>query len=100
MCLGGVFIVGRWFYTPFTDAKETLDPVPICLVSLHCNILYRYPSSGVFLFSPVTVPHHPYPRPPPPPPSPWTLSGIYLIATTTSSQPAPTVFSLSPHTGP
>ena len=29
MCLNGVRILGRWCSTPFTEANETLDSVPI-----------------------------------------------------------------------
>ena len=47
-------IVGRWWYTPYTEDKYTLDSVPIYLVLLHC-ILYRCPSPGVFLFSPCNL---------------------------------------------
>ena len=45
-------IVGRWCYTPYTEAKETLDAVPVYPVFLCCNICCLYPSPGVFLLFP------------------------------------------------
>ena len=48
----GVRIVGKWCSTPCTEANETLDYVPILLVTLRCTF-YRCPSPGVFRFIPL-----------------------------------------------
>ena len=44
----GMYIIGRWYFTPCTEAKETLYYVPIWLSLLLC-ICYCYTSSGGLL---------------------------------------------------
>ena len=51
MCTKGVRIVSQWCPTPNTEAKETLDSVPIWFSFLIC-IRCCFPSSGVFHFNP------------------------------------------------
>ena len=49
----GVCILGQWCSTPCTEAKATLNYVPIWLILLHF-IFYRCPSPEVFLFIPLS----------------------------------------------
>ena len=44
-------IVGWWCYTPYTEAKEKLDSVPIWFIEILCTHCCC-PRSGVFRFNP------------------------------------------------
>ena len=50
-CPNDMRILGRWCSITCTDAKETLDSVPIWLITLRFNC-YRCPIPGVFRFNP------------------------------------------------
>ena len=60
LCPNDACIIGWWCSTPCKDAKETLDYVPICFISLPC-ICCCCPSSGVFSFNYPPLFLHPIP---------------------------------------
>ena len=98
-CTDGVRVVGRWCSTPWTEAKYTLDSVPIWFGVLLCTRC-SCPRSGSLPFQPPSFILPAHPRPPPPPLYPFPLPGHFLPVRTTASPPAPPYSSLPHCTGP
>ena len=100
LCPNVMLIVGQWCSTLCTEAKETLDSVPIWL--LRCFVPVAVASDpGVFrfIYPSFTPPSHTRPPPPLPPPSPFLLPGQFPPVHTTASLTMPPASSPPPCTG-
>ena len=93
-CTEDVHIVGSLCYTPCTEAKKTLDSVPIWLILLRFSLPLVQPKSLPILFSSVTLPSNSCPPPPLPLPSTFLLPDQSMPAPTTVSPLVPLFSSL------